>query len=231
VTARGAARTAGIAYLLIIASGVFAEFFVRGRLVVAGDAGATAANIMASESLFRLGLASDLVMIASDVLVAVAFYVLLRPVSQPLALLAAALRLVQASVLGANMLNHATALQYVSGADYLAAVAPAELHALALRALEAHAVGYQIGLVFFGAACLVLGHLLFVSRYVPRVLAVLLVCAGGVYLVGSLVTLLAPRYESGLMPLYVVPFVAELVLALWLVVKGVRVGSSEGVGP
>ncbi len=86
------ARVAGFLYLTIIIAGIFAEFFVRQSLIVPGDATATANNIMASEGLFRIGIASDLIMIMCDVALALAFYALLKPVSNSLSLLAAFFR-------------------------------------------------------------------------------------------------------------------------------------------
>ena len=87
------ARVAGLLYLIIIVSGIFSEVYVRSKLVVTGDATATAANILASEGLFRIGFAADAIMLLSDVAIAVLFYLLLRPVSNALALTAAAFRL------------------------------------------------------------------------------------------------------------------------------------------
>ena len=77
-----AAKIAGFLYLVIIIAGIFAEFFVRSSLIVAGDATATANNIAASEGLFRAGIAADMVMIMCDVAVALLFYVLFKPVSK-----------------------------------------------------------------------------------------------------------------------------------------------------
>jgi hypothetical protein len=94
------ARVAGVLYFIIIIAGIFAEFGVRSSLIVSGDAAATASTILAAEGLFRSGMAADLVMILADVALALLFYVLLKPVSQALALLAAFFRLAQAAVLG-----------------------------------------------------------------------------------------------------------------------------------
>ncbi|MCB0130010.1 MAG: DUF4386 domain-containing protein, partial [Caldilineaceae bacterium] len=114
------ARIAGLLYLSIIAAGVFAEFIVRGSLIVPGNAAATAGNILAAESLFRLGIAGDLIMLICDVALALVFFVLLKPVSRSLSLLAAFFRLAQAAVLGMNLLNLVLVLQLISGTDYLA---------------------------------------------------------------------------------------------------------------
>src|SRR5271154_3175428 len=92
------ARLAGVLYLINIACGMFGEIFVRGHLVVAGDALATAHNIMGSEFLFRCGIAGDLIMHITDVPMAVLFYVLLKPVSKELSALSALFGMLQTAI-------------------------------------------------------------------------------------------------------------------------------------
>ncbi len=221
------ARVAGVGYLVIIVTGIFAEFFVRSGLVVPGDATATAHNIVASELLFRSGLASEFVMLTSDVAVALALYVVFRGVSRSLALLAAFFRLTHAAIVGVNLLNMYVPLLLLGDARYLAVFEPGQLHALALLFLEAHGYGYAIGLVFFGAYCAVLGYLILRSGYVPRLLGFLLLCAAAGYLIDSFArTLLSDyaQYEALLGLVVLLPaFVGELSFSLWLVVKGVDV--------
>lgn len=226
------ARTAGAGYLLIIVSGIFAEFFVRSSLVVPGDAATTAHNIVASEMLYRSALASELVMLTCDVAVALALYVVFRKVSRSLALLAAFFRLTHAAVVAVNLLNTYVPLLLLGDAGYLAVFAPGQLQALVLLLLEAHGYGYAIGLVFFGLYCAVLGWLVLRSRYVPRLLGVLLVCAAVGYLADSFARTLLPdyaRYET-LLGLVVLlsAFVGELSFSLWLLVKGVDVRRGYG---
>lgn len=218
--ARRIARLTGLAYLGIIATGLFAEFFVRMSLVKSGDAAATAANIAGSAGLFRAGLAADATMIALDVAVAIGLYALLRHVNRPLAQLAAALRLLQAAVLGANLSNMASALGWAT-AD-ASAVNAATSHTLTLSAMELHRVVYDLGLIFFGLACLALGRLMRTSRVVPPILGVGLSIAGAVYLVGSFAVILAPDFAALLEPMYGLTVLAELSVALWLTVKGVK---------
>lgn len=220
---RSVARLAGLAWLIIIAAGIYADVFIRSSLITAGDAAATASNIMASEGFFRLSIAGDLVMLLADVGVALALYILLQPINRGLALLAAFFRLVQASILGVNLLNLSEALHFLSGADALKVFETEYLHTLALAALDAHATGYDLGLVFFAFSLFILGYLFFTSSYVPRVLAALIFLSGVVYLSGSLVTLLAPAYSRILEPAYLLPFIAELAVAFWLLIKGVNV--------
>src|SRR5258708_223565 len=164
------ARIAGVLYLINIACGMFGEIFVRGHLVVAGDALATAHNIMASEFLFRCGIAGDLVMHITDVPMTVIFYVLLRPVSRDLSLLAALFGMLQTAVLCANKLTLVMALLLLGNSNYLKAFGPNQLQALASLSLTLHESGFGVGLIFFGLSCLVTGYLLFRSEYFPRTL-------------------------------------------------------------
>lgn len=225
------ARVAGLLYLIIIASGIFAEFFVRSNLIVAGDATATANNIMASEGLFRTSIGADVVMILSDVALALLFYLLLKPVNDALSLLAAFFRLAQAAVLGFNLLNLFFVLQLLSGASFLAVFGTVQLHALVMLFLEAHGTGYSIGLVFFGVHCAILGYLIFKSGYFPKILGILLTVASAGYLIDSFSNFLLPNYqdyESIFLAVVFIPaFIAELSLCLWLLIKGVKIPKME----
>ena len=226
ISLRKAARVAGILYLIIIISGIFAEFFVRSNLIVPEDAAATANNIMASESLFRLSIAGDFIMIISDVALALILYILLKPVSNLLSLMAAFFRLAQAAVLGVNLLNLFFVLQLLSGANSLSTFDPNQLHALVLLFLNAHSTGYSIGLVFFGIHCLILGYLIFRSGYFPKVLGVLLIVASFGYLIDSFAHFLLPNYkdyENIFLPVVFIPaFIAESSFCLWLLIKGIK---------
>ena len=218
------ARIGGVLYLAIIALGLFGEVFVRGTLVVSGNATATASAIAASESLWRAGLAGDLLMQVLDLPVIVVLYLLLRPVSEPLALLATFLNLIQTAVLVANKLNLLAPIFLLGSAGGLDAFSPAQLHALSYLAIKAHGYGFGVGLIFFGFACLFRGYLIFKSGYFPKVLGLLMALAGLCYLVNSFALLLAPALATALFPYVLMPaFVGELGFALWLIFKGVNV--------
>lgn len=227
------ARSAGLAYLAIIVTGIFAEFFVRSALIVDGDAGATAANLAAAGGRFRLGIAAEFVMLVCDVGLAAALYVVFRSVDRNLALLAACFRLTHGAIVAVNLLNAWVPLTLVGGGAWTGAFEPAQIDALVALLLDTHGVGYQIGLLFFGVHCLVMGVLVARSGFVPRVLGVLLVVAGVGYVVDTLGrTLLVEyaRWESIFLVVVFVPaLVAELSFALWLAIRGV--GSTASPRP
>jgi hypothetical protein len=218
------ARIAGVLYLINIACGIFGEIFVRSHLVVAGDAVMTAHRIMGSEFLFRCGIAGDLVMHITDVPMAVIFYVLLRPVSRDLSLLAVLFGMLQTAVLCANKLTLVMVLLLLGNANYLKAFDANQLQALASLSLTLHEAGFGIGLVFFGMSCLVTAYLLFRSEYFPKTLGVLQALAGVSYLINSFTQLLAPTLAVKMFPAIVLPaFIGELGTCLWLIVKGLNV--------
>ena len=222
------ARLCGVLYLYIIVAGMFAELFVRSRLIVSTNAAVTASNIMANESLFRLGFSGELLHIAFDVVVAVILYALLRPIDRNIALLAAFMRFACDIVLAVASLSHFAALKLFADAEYLNTFTPDQLHTLALLALKLHGDGYAISLVFFSFACLSLGYLIFRSGFLPRTIGALMAIAGVCYLINSFSHFLSPAFAATLFPgLFVPIFVAELSLALWLTVKGVNVAKWE----
>ena len=217
------ARVGGILYLIIIAAGITGELVVRGRTVVSGDAAVTAHNIIAAPSLWRAGIAGDLLMHICDVGLMLVFYVLLKPVNANLALLAILFNLVQTDVLVANKLNLLLPLFLLGDAAYLKAFTPEQLQALSYVSLRTHDYGFGFGLIFFGMECLVLGYLIARSEYLPRVLGFLMLLAGACYVTNSFALVVSPRLASALFPVILLPpFIAELSLALWLLVKGVN---------
>ncbi len=218
------ARVAGVIWLIIAIMAPFAEFFVRQGLIVPGDVAATAANIVASESLFRAGFASDLVVFVIEVALAAVLYVLLRPVSRTLALVMAFARLAMVTILGFNLLNMVTALQLLTGAEYAAAFEKGQLQTLALVFLNAQSDGYALGMVFFGLHLAVLGYLVYRSGFLPRILGILMVGSALGYLANSFTVFLVPEYAATLAVVVVVAaLIGELPLTVWLLIKGVNV--------
>lgn len=223
-----AAKVAGFLYLFLMATSIFAEFYARGPLIVPGDAVQTAQNIAASETLFRLGIVSNLITFAGDVVLLLALYVILKPINRDLALLAAFWRLAESSILGLVVLNDFAALRLLSGADYLRIFDTNQLQALAQLFHSLHGAGYLIGVVFFGLGSTLFAYLWFKSRYIPRALATWGIFAS---LVAAIVTL-AIIVFPGLAPVvglvhYAPIFIFEVTLGVWLLVKGIRAPSVE----
>lgn len=218
-----AARVAGFIYLFALATAVFASFYVRANLIVWGNAAETANNIMASEQLFRIGLASDLIAFTSIVLLALALYILLKPVNKNLALLALFWWLGEAFILGVNTLNDYIVLILLSDAGYLKVFDTSQLQALVQVFLETHLTGYNIGLIFFGLGSAVFSYLLFKSNYIPGILAGLGIFASLVILAGTFAILILPVPEAMIYQFMNPPIALyELLIGLWLLIKGVN---------
>lgn len=216
------ARVAGVFYLLTIAAGVFAEVFVRGELVTRDNPAATAANILAHESLYRFGLAADLVMLASYIAVTLLFYFLFKPVGKSTSLLAAWFSMTGIAVLAANSVSHVVPLFFLDPAPYLGAFDQAQLQSLALLSLKVHARGYAIADVFFGVYCLLIGFLVFKSDFLPKTLGALMAIGGLGYLTDSFALFVLPTLAARLPDFSALAGIAELALSLWLVVMGVN---------
>jgi hypothetical protein len=222
------ARLGGWLYLAIIVFGLYGESFIRGTYVVSGDAAATANSIALSPLLWRSSIAGDLLMHVLDVPVILILYLLLRPVSESLALLATFFNLVQTAVLAANKLILLVPLFLQEDVAYLKAFSPEQLHALSYLTVKAHGYGFGVGLIFFGFACLVRGHLIARSGYLPKFLGIFIQIAGLSYLTNSFALLLAPTFAASIFPGILIPaFVGELSLCLWLIVKGVNTAQWE----
>jgi hypothetical protein len=212
------ARIAGFLYLLIFGVGIFAEFFVRGRLIVHGDAGATAAKIMAHQSLYRMGGVADLIVLTCDIAVALLFYDLFRPVGRSLSLFAAVFRLVFVAIMTVNLRSYFAPLVLLKDTHLSTAFKTDQLQALALESLRSYVTGYEIALVFFGVHCLLIGYLIFRSTFLPQILGVLMAFAGLGWL-----TFLWPPFANYLSPYVLLPGAfGEGLLTLWLLGMGVN---------
>jgi hypothetical protein len=217
------ARATGLLYLILAVLGMFSTMVLES-LVVPGDAQATADGILGARWLFGSSLVTWLAVVVADVALSVAFYLLLRPVSHTLSLLAAAFRLVYAAVLAAVLLNLFDAFRLLTGAHGAASLGGQPPQAMALAALDTFSAGFLLALVVFGVHLLLLGWLLYRSRYVPRVLGVLLVAAGVGYVADSLAGLLLADHGGLVSAVLLTPaVVGELGLTAWLLLRGVRV--------
>ncbi|MCT6699290.1 DUF4386 domain-containing protein [Rheinheimera sp. 4Y26] len=215
-------RLAGVAYLANIALGLFGETVVRGTLVVAGDAAATAANIANSPGLWRAGIGGDLLMQLLDIPLIVLFYLLLKPVHHGLAITATLFNIVQTSVLAVNKLALVAPLLLLAPAAQ--AAMPAELLAqLTAFWVKMHSHGFGIGLIFFGVTCIIRGYLIVKSEFLPAFLGYLLIAAGGSYVLNSAAQLLAPDLATLLFPWVLAPsLLGELAITLWFLCCGLK---------
>jgi hypothetical protein len=222
-TQRKAARVVGILYLLQMATGVFGEIFVRGRLMVGGDATRTAQNIMADERLFRLSVAGDLLTYISVIVLIWAFYILVRPIDRSLALLALFFRLVENAILCISTACSMVVLSLLSGADYLKTFDARQLHTLASLLLAAQGLAMSVAFVLLGIGSAVFAYLLLKSGYVPKAIAAWGIFASLLLAVGTLFIIVFPAIGGVAGMAYMAPMgLYEVGLGLWLVVKGIR---------
>jgi len=222
------ARVVGAIYLAAMALSMFTQVYVPVQIIVSGDVAATARNLVTSEGLFRAGIVIDILIFVSDVVIAWAFYELLKPVDDGLARLGAFLRVADAAILAAVTLNGWVSVRLLSGADYLQAIGPQQLQGLARLFMGMRSTGLSIGFVFLGAGSTVFAYLLFKSRYVPRVLAGWGMFASPLLALGSLATLLYPWFAGKPSMASMAPmFFYEVPLGLWFLVKGVEVPAAH----
>lgn len=214
------ARVAGLFYMFVIGASVFALVSTQ-NVIVRNDAAATAANILASEQLFRFSFVANLLACAAYVAVVAILYQLMKPAGRTLSIIAGFMGLAGCAVSGATMLNQLTVLAFLGDANYLAAFSSEQLQALARVSLRAGGLGNTIALVFFGFYCVLLSSLVFRATFLPRWLGVLPMIAGLGWLTGSLSSLVAPSLGiSGV--LIPVSGLGEGLFTLWLLVMGVN---------
>ena len=216
------ARIAGLLYLIVIATGLFAEVFVRQAFKVSGDALATANNIQSSEMLYRWGFVADLINFVCGLPVVLIIYYLFKPVNKFLLKLALIFVVIQTAIIAVNLLNQISPLLILSNDAYLKTFEPNQLAALSQLSLNIQGVGYAIGLVFFGIYCLLVGYVIFKSAMVPKFLGVLYILSGLGYLINSFTMLLSKDFANPIFTYVAIPiFIGELSFCLWLLIKGV----------
>ena len=188
-----------------------------------GDAAATASNIGASESRFRAFIATWIVVLVADVVVAWALYIFLKPVSESVSLLTAWVRLVYVAIAAIAVVNLLSVPDLVRGADNSEAFQSDQLNAQAMRSIRSFDFGFNVGFVFFGLHILGLGYLIVRSDYIPTVLGVLLIIASVAYLIDSFACFLSSSYgknEAHSLVFAVPAIISELSLTIWLLIWG-----------
>lgn len=219
---RNPGRFAGLLYVLVSIVGFFSLGYVPGKLIVDGNAAATANNIAASEMLFRLGIAGELIGQAAFIFVALALYDLLKGVNRRHALLMVILIVVSIPIAFLNELNSFAALVLVRGADFLAIFDKPQRAALAMLFLHLHGRGFVVAEIFWGLWLLPLALLVYKSRFLPRFLGVWLALAGFAWVILSLTSTLLPQYQDRVNTWCQPAFLGEIAFMLWLVIKGAR---------
>ncbi len=213
------ARIAGFLYLILMPLSIFG-MAVSSGLVVPGDAATTASHILASESLFRLGIVSALLVQVANIFVVLALYQLLEPVGKTMASLMVLFLLLGVPIAMLNELNQFAVLLVLHGADYLTAFTTAQLQALVPLFLDLHQLGISVAGIFWGLWLFPMGYLVFKSGFLPRILGILLIIGCFGYLTDSFAVFLFPNYKAGIA---LFTFWGEVLLPLWLLIKGVNV--------
>jgi hypothetical protein len=205
----------------------------RTSIVVSGDAAATVANLMASESMFRLGMVAETVIVLVEIVVSALLYVLFRSVSRPLSLAAALARFLQAAVQAVNLITAVPALLLLGGAGYVTAFAPEQWNALVLLFADTNAFMILLWGLIFGFHLLLLGVLVYRSGFLPRILGILLMIGAVGYLAQSYGHILTPQYDELLANVVIALSIpGELAFTVWLLWKGVNVERAEsGIRP
>jgi hypothetical protein len=216
------ARTAGVLYLIIFLAGPFAFMLGRTSPVVPGDAATTAANIVESETMFRVGMVAETIVFGVEIVLAAILYVLLRPVSRSISLAAAFARFGEAVVQAVNLVTGGIVLALLSGAGYLAAFETEQLDALAMLFVDMNGFLVMVWGLLFGFHLAMLGWLVHRSGFWPRILGALLMVASAGYLAQSYGHLVAPRFDDTLdIVVQVLAIPAELAFTVWLLWKGI----------
>jgi hypothetical protein len=211
------ARLAGALFLATIVGGVVAQGFISDRLVVTGDAAATARNLVANQTLIRVAYAIFMVEMACQTATTAVLYDLLMPVDRSLARTMAVFGYVGSGIKAMARLFFYAPLFVLGGASYLSAFDARQLDALAYLLIRINAQGTQIALVFFGVSTLMMGYLMFRATFLPRVLGVLSLIGGAAWLA----FVYPPLGNKLFLPVVVFALIGCAVTIGWLLFRGV----------
>jgi hypothetical protein len=215
------ARIAGALFLVSLVAGGFGEAYVPSKIMVSGDAAATAANITNFEVLYRLGFAAFMIESLCDITLVLIMYALLKPVSRELSLLAAFIGLVGTALFAFAELFYFAPPLIIGGAGYLKTFSPDQLNSLALLSLKFYSYAGMIFTAYYGMSWIIRACLIFRSGYLPKFLGVLMAIGGLGFVVRNFLLILAPAYASDVLLMLMFP--GGLLLAVWLLVKGVDI--------
>ncbi|SRR6266511_4589574 len=217
------ARVAGVLYVLMGVTAPFTLIYIPRKLIVPGNASATASNILASEMLFRIGIVAALISSVAFVFLVMTLYRLLSGVSKTHASVMVMLVLVSVAIGFVNEVNNIAALIVFRGADFLSAFGKPQLDALGMLFLRLRGQGLVVNEIFWGLWLFPFGMLVMRSGFLPRILGVLLIVNGFAYLAASLTSLVLPAYAGVVNRFALIAETGELWIMLWLLIKGARV--------
>ena len=222
---RKAARVAGFMFLFSFIVPTLNWALVLSKFIVTENVIATAKNIMANELLFRIGITIELIMSVGLIVLALALYIILKPVNKNFALLALILKLVEAAIAAAIVLVTFIALQVISGDAYLKVFSPEQLQVPVGFLLNKHTAIYSIPMVFLGLDMMVFSYLFLKSKYIPGIIADFGILSFALIFIHSLMFMLAPEYAT--MPINQIIFwtpsgLFEIIIGIWLLIKGVK---------
>ena len=217
------ARTAGFLYLLLAPLGFFGGEYIPS-ITVPGNAVATVNNIMAHTSLFRLSILSALITPIITASVAFFLYKLFKSVNKNQATLMVIFTLAATPIAMLNELNHFAVLLLLNGTDYLKVFSVDQLYSQVMFFLDLGHYGAFIAAIFWGLWLLPMGYLVFKSGFLPRIIGILLIIAGFGYVIDSFALFLLPDLNIDISQF---TFIGELLMLLWLLIKGVNIEQWE----
>lgn len=216
------ARTGGLLYLVNIVLGFLAIGYVPSVIIVSGNPAATANNILLHETLYRMGLVSHIIILLTNIPLAVVFYALFKTVSNKITQLVVFFTLTGTAIEAVSQLCYVAPLVFLKG-QYLKVFAQEQLQAQSYACFQLQAVGFNIALVFFGCYGVAIGYLIFRSALLPRIIGLFMMIGGTCYIVNSFANFIAPVFAKSLVPYILIPSgLAELSFCLWLLAKGVN---------
>jgi hypothetical protein len=213
------ARMTALLYLVTITAGIVAQMVISGKLIVEGDASATASNILAQKGLFQLGFTVYMIEMTCQIAQMVLFYILLRPVNRNIALLALVFSLVGCTIKTLSRLFYIAPLLVLGGSSYLSIFSAEQLQAMALLLLNVNDQAAGIALTFFGFSTFMNGYLILRSNFLPRILGALSMLGG----LGWLTFLYPPLGNQMFMYVLLLGLIGSASQIFWLLAKGVNV--------
>lgn len=217
------ARIGGALYLINIVLGAWAIGYVPGVIVVNGNPTATAHNIIAHEQFYRLGLVAHIIILLTNIALAVIFYEIFKIVNKKIALLVVFFTLVGTAIECVNLLNQFAPLTLLKNGNNFSAFTSEQLQSIVYKLNQLQETGFNLALVFFGFYCISIGCLIFTSTFLPRIIGAMMAIGGICYIVNSFSSFIAPQFAASLFPFIQIPSgLAELSFCLWMLIAGVN---------